>query len=57
MQALACHAKAHAYIIENKLMDIQKHMVKILVLEDMVHNLRQYLKDYNIAYVSDAFGK
>jgi len=36
-------------------MDIQRHVVKIPALEDLSHNLRQYLKDYSPTYVSDAF--
>ena len=56
-QALARRSEARAYIIENKLMDIQKHVVKIPALENVAQNLRQYLKDYSPALFSDAIRK
>mmetsp|Transcript_15962 Transcript_15962/g.27201 ORF Transcript_15962/g.27201 Transcript_15962/m.27201 type:complete len:431 (-) Transcript_15962:24-1316(-) len=56
-QALSRRAEARAYIIENKLMDIQSHVVKIPALENVAHNLRQYLEKKSPAYVSDAIRK
>lgn len=51
-QSLSRRAEARAYIIENKLMDIQSHVVKIPALENLATNLRQFMKTYS---VSDAF--
>lgn len=51
-QSLSRRAEARAYIIENKLMDIQSHVVKIPALENLATNLRQFMKSYS---VSDAF--
>lgn len=54
-QAISRRAEARAYIIENKLMDIQRHVVKIpAVLEQLPNNLRQYLRDKSPTYISDA---
>lgn len=56
-QVLSRRAEARAYIIENKLIDIQKYVVKIPALENVTQNLRQYLKDYSPAYFSNVFQK
>ena len=56
-QALSRRAEARAYIIENKLMDIQSHVVKIPKLETMASNLRQTLGEYSPSYMSDAIRK
>ncbi|KAL9190496.1 hypothetical protein ACHAXT_000202 [Thalassiosira profunda] len=42
-QDLSRRAEARAYIIEEKLMDIQKHVVKIPALETLAQSLRTYL--------------
>ncbi|KAL7549940.1 hypothetical protein ACHAWF_013207 [Thalassiosira exigua] len=55
-QNLARRAEARAYIIENKLLDIQHHVVRIPALETLALNLRQYLREYRPpAFVGDAF--
>lgn len=51
-QSLSRRAEARAYIIENKLMDIQSHVVKIPALENLATSLRQFMKSYSM---SDAF--
>lgn len=56
-QALSRRAEARAYIIENKLMDIQKHVIKIPALENMAQNLRQYLTEKSPNYLSEALKK
>lgn len=56
-QSLARRAEARAYIIENKLMDIQSHVVKIPALENLAQNLRQYLNDNSPSYINDAIRK
>jgi hypothetical protein len=56
-QALARRAEARAYIIEHKLMDIQSHVVKIPALENLAHNLREYLKERSPTYVRDAISR
>ena len=54
-QTLARRAEARAYIIENKLIDIQSHVVKIPAnLEKLVQNTRQVFKEYSPSVVSDA---
>ena len=55
---LSRRAEARAYIIENKLIDIQSHVVKIPALENMAQRLRQLLEKLNMPSaiaVSDAF--
>ena len=54
-QDLSRRAEARAYIIENKLIDIQNYAQKIPALENVTQNLRQYLKDYSPAYFSNVF--
>lgn len=62
-QTLARRAEARAYIIENKLMDIQSHVVKIPVslqaLESLGANVSsqvaKYLKDYSPHLLSETF--
>ena len=57
-QALARRAEARAYIIENKLMDIQSHVVKIPAnIENLVHNTQRIFKEYSPSYVSEAIRK
>ena len=57
-QALSRRAEARAYIIENKLIEINKHVVKIPGLESMAHNLRSYMKEYQPpAYLSETLRK
>lgn len=45
-QAIARRAEARAHIIENKLLDIQRHVVKIPRLEGMADGLRRHIRDY-----------
>ena len=54
-QAQSRRGEARAYIIENKLMDIQRHVVKIpAVLERLPGDLRRYVRDRSPKYVGEA---
>jgi hypothetical protein len=54
---LARRVEARAYIIEHKLISIQSHVVKIPALENLAHNLREYLKERSPTYVRDAISR
>jgi len=57
-QSLSRRAEARAYIIEQKLMDIQRHVVKIpAVMEQLPNKLRQYWKEKSPTYITDALKK
>jgi len=54
-QTLARRAEARAHIIEDKLIDIQSHVIKIPAnLEKLVSSSREIFKQYSPSYVSEA---
>lgn len=52
--ALSRRAEARSYIIENKLIDIQTHVVKIPEMEHLTKILRQTLEKYSPSLFTDA---